>query len=207
MKEGIEIIGQYEILQKALKYIIENSTSNYIPYHNLNHELTVLKYCDYIATEEGIFDDQKLPLLLAAMFHDVDHSSGKYTDDINVQNAKHQFTEFALQQKLDTKIGLVALDIISATQYPYVILHKDLTKLQSIIRDADLMQTFEPNWIQQIALGLSAELKMTVHEFVPKQIDFLKASVLSNQSAINFKQKNWNRLLQQVRILEISLNS
>jgi len=43
--EAIEIIDKYDYLQKAFKYIILNNSSNNSPYHNLNHLLTVLKYC------------------------------------------------------------------------------------------------------------------------------------------------------------------
>ena len=46
-KSIIDIISEYESLKKGLKYIIQNNESNTAPYHNLNHMLTVTKYCYY----------------------------------------------------------------------------------------------------------------------------------------------------------------
>ena len=57
------------------------------------------------------------------------------------------------------------VNIIKATEYPYVIDEKDLTEEQKIIRDADLMQTFQNNYLQQNWIGLASE----------KNSDLLKA--------------------------------
>ena len=97
--EGIEIIRFSPLLQRAFKYIIENSTSNNLPYHNINHLLTVLKYTDYIAEGELVYYDQRTPLHLAALFHDVNHSGGKLKDCDNILLAITSFKEFAKKEK------------------------------------------------------------------------------------------------------------
>lgn len=93
--EGIEVIKYNPLLQKALKFIMVNNTSNYLPYHNFNHLLTVLKYSNLIAHGEEVYYDQRTPLHLAALFHDVNHSGGKLKDSENIKNAEKAFEDFA----------------------------------------------------------------------------------------------------------------
>lgn len=83
--EGIEIVRYNPILQEAFAHIVRNNTSNHLPYHNLNHLLTVLKFSDYIVREEGVYYDKRLPLHLAALFHDVNHSGGELPDSENIK--------------------------------------------------------------------------------------------------------------------------
>ena len=44
MNNILHIINEYDSLKAGLKYIINNSTSNNAPYHNLNHMLTVTRH-------------------------------------------------------------------------------------------------------------------------------------------------------------------
>ncbi|MEK6828996.1 MAG: HD domain-containing protein [Nanoarchaeota archaeon] len=207
--EGIEIIRYSPVLQDGFRYIIENSTSNYMPYHNLNHLLTVLKYSDFIANGEGVYYDQRLPLHLAALFHDVDHSGGEFKDDgENIKRASAAFRKFSetTSEKIsqDTVQKVVAL--IEATQYPYIKPHSALeSRLQHIIRDADLMQQFEYNWIGQATLGLAKEGDIPIKEFIPKQRLFLEEIKFLTKTANEFKEKNWSKIMNEFRILEVSM--
>jgi hypothetical protein len=74
--------------------------------------------------------------------------------------------------RLDTKFMKSILD---ATQYPYVIASNELDEYQKIIRDADLCQIYEYNWLQQNIFGLSQEMKIPVEQLIPGTIAFLNS--------------------------------
>lgn len=208
--EGIEIVKHHPLLLKAFKYIIDFSNSNYLPYHNLNHLLTVLKYSDMIAHGEGVYFDQRTSLHLAALFHDVNHSGGKLKDFENIENAINSFVEFTnmymdLYNKDDVRIHDEVINLIRVTEYPYVKPNSSLTKMEKIIRDADLMQAFEYNWINQTTLGLSSENNIPIKEFIPKQRIFLESVSFFTDTALKIKNERWANTMNQFRILEVSL--
>lgn len=205
MLEGIEIIRYDKTLQRAFKWIIENSQSNHLPYHNLNHLLTVLKYCDYISNGELIYYDKRGELYLAALFHDVNHSGGKLSDDLNVLNAMESFKVFSDQENLNVSFSNKVMSLIECTQYPYHIPYEDLTLNHKIIRDADMMQAFEYNWIHQSTLGLASEFNIPVVDFMAKQRVFLENVSYYTDTAINFKKERWNKVMHEFRILEMSI--
>lgn len=205
--EGIHIIQRSELLQKAFAYIVDNSTSNYLPYHNLNHLLTVLKYVDYLAQEEGIYFDKRMPLHIAALFHDVNHSGGKLSDEENIKNALEAFEKFhawlpytMAKEELNT-----IRENIKSTQFPYVQANSITTHQQKIMRDADMMQQFEYNWINQTTLGLAMESGTDIRKFIHNQRHFLESTIFLTPSANEFKARNWARMMDEFRILEVSL--
>lgn len=200
--EAIEIIDKYEYLQKAFKYIIINNKSNNGPYHNLNHLLTVLKYCYLGAKSEGIKNEKELrELLIAAVFHDVNHSLGKEKDDVNVKNSKKIIKEFVKQEEVDVDVEYINT-LLDATQYPYTLDGKDLGLRQGIIRDADLMQVFEYNWIHQNIAGLSNELKMNFLDFVAPQRKFLDSVEFNTNWGKDMKKKHWEEVVRQYEMFE-----
>jgi HD superfamily phosphodiesterase len=208
--EGIEIIRYNPLLQKAFKYIIEKSNSNYLPYHNLNHLLTVLKYVDKIAHGEEVYYDKRLPLHLAALFHDVNHSGGKLKDSENIENAVQAFEFFAhdymnLADNDDVNIYDEVFELIRVTEFPYVKANSALTPMEKIIRDADMMQAFESNWINQTTLGLASESNTPIKDFIPKQRHFLESISFLTKTANKIKDERWSDVMNQFRILEVSV--
>ena len=200
--EAIEIIDKYDYLQKAFKYIVLNSKSNNGPYHNLNHILTVLKYCYAGAIAEGITDDKELrELLITAIFHDVNHTAGKEKDDVNIKNSKKIIKKFVESEDVDVDIDVMN-DILDATQYPYEIEGKDLTLKQGIIRDADLMQVFEYNWIHQNIWGLSQEIGLKFLDFVKPQRKFLDTAEFNTTWGKEMKKKMWGEVIKQYEMFE-----
>jgi len=200
--EAIEIIDKYDYLQKAFKYIILKNNSNDKPYHNLNHLLTVLKYCYIGASQEGVADEKELrELLLSAIFHDVNHTGGKKTDDINIKNSKKSIKDFVNSQEIDVDLESIN-KILDATQYPYVIDGKDLNLRQAIIRDADLMQVFEYNWIHQNIAGLSSELNMSFIDFVKPQRKFLDSAEFNTNWGKEMKKERWSDVMSQYEMFE-----
>ena len=95
--------------------------------------------------------------------------------------------------------------LIEATQYPYVQPESTLTQKQKILRDADMMQAFEYNWINQITMGLASELKMDVEEFIPKQRLFLESVQFRTETAKRLKKEKWANIMNEFRILEVSM--
>lgn len=211
MKEvqGIEIIKGDPLLQKAFKWIVENNRSNYAPYHNINHLLTVLKWCEIIAHGEQIYYDQRRELRLAALFHDVNHSMGEKEDFANVQEAMHAVDTFLRSlddEDLKNKVDLDRVRrLIKVTEFPYVQPESSLNAEQQIIRDADMMQAFEYNWINQITMGLAAEMKMDIKEFIPKQRLFIESTQFRTRTARAIRDERWPQIMNEFRILEVSM--
>lgn len=170
----LNIINQYPSLRKALKYIILTNKSNNAPYHNLNHLLTVTRHC-YEALEymDMGYNEYREHLLMAALFHDYNHSMGEQKDDVNVGLAKRELQKFIEEENIELSIPFM-WEVLDATQYPYVIPSKELNIYQRILRDADLMQIYEYDWLKQNIFGLSEEMKIPVEQLIPGTIAFLK---------------------------------
>lgn len=170
-----EIITQYKTTELALKYLLKYNKSNLAPYHNLNHMLTVMKHCwDAMDFMNLLNRDKVEEMLVAAMFHDYNHSMGKRDDAYNISQAKEglkYFVKFNTNMKLDLEF---MFKIIDATQYPYVLQDHELNVYQSIIRDADLMQILEPDWMSHVILGLCDEMHYPLDELMVGEKKFLR---------------------------------
>ena len=87
--------------------------------------LCVVKYCYHALEFMDMLDDENVEhLLLAALFHDFNHSMGRRDDAFNIMEAKSGFEDFYNSSILHINKVLVD-EIIDATQYPYVIDSKD----------------------------------------------------------------------------------
>ncbi len=198
----IEIISKYDYLKSAFKYVILNNKSNAAPYHNLNHLLTVTKGIYDAMQYEGMGKDKKLKeMLILGLFHDFNHSAGKKTDDKNISDAKKALIEFLKEEKIDADIDFME-KVLDATQYPYVIETKDLDIYQKIIRDADIIQVFQYNWIHQSVFGLSQELNMDFIPFIQGQKKFLAAVEFNTSWGKEMKKENYKRIVKETELLE-----
>jgi hypothetical protein len=172
MNSVLKIATKFK-LDNYLKYFIENNSANNAPYHNLYHTFCVIENSYKIGVDEGLSYAELRLLLLAAMFHDFNHSQGKNTDKYNVQLARRKFMEIS---KESTEDNIEIIELILATEYPYVIPDEDLSPLQKIIRDADMMQAFEKNYMQQVVFGLlMEELNMSLDKALEAQLKFFKS--------------------------------
>lgn len=198
----IEIINKFDYLKKAFKYIVLNNKSNIAPYHNFNHLLTVTSYCYRNAIRENLDKKEMKNLLLAAIFHDFNHSMGKKKDDENIKVVKKEIRKFIDSEKIED-VDLNEVDkILDATQYPYVLDNKDLNLSQKIIRDSDLMQIFEYNWIHQNVFGLSSELKIDVVDFLSSQRKFLENCEFQTDFCKKIKKERWKQVMKEFDMLE-----
>lgn len=174
----IDILSEYPSLKLGIKFIIENNNSNLAPYHNLSHMLTVVKHCYSALEYMNMLDDEDdyvEVFLLSALFHDFNHSMGKRDDAFNISEAKKGLELFLRTHAGELMYYLKFMNaVIDATQYPYILNEKELNWYQLIIRDADLMQITEPDWITHVILGLSAEMHYPLNELMIGERKFLR---------------------------------
>lgn len=206
MKENklsiIHIIDEYESLRLGLKYIINNSKSNNAPYHNINHMLTVTRNVydalDYLFMLE---DERCEELLLAALFHDYNHSMGKEKDDYNVTEAKKGLRDFLESENLEMDIEFME-SILDATEYPYKISHHQLNFYQKLIRDCDLCQVFEYDWLKQCVFGLSLEMGFTFKELLAGQKKFLQSITFLTDYGLHMEELYFKKAIIELTTLE-----
>jgi hypothetical protein len=196
------ILAKFDYLQKAFKFVINNNNSNSAPYHNLNHLMTVTLGTYRLMKYEDFKENLKMKdMLLAAMFHDFNHSEGKLSDDKNILEAKKGIRQFIEQEKIEADILFID-SILDATQYPYIIESSELNIYQQIIRDADMMQLFENNWIHQCVYGLSQEMNKDFKEFLQMQKKYLDGAKFNTTMGKQLQAEHWDRLIKETELME-----
>jgi hypothetical protein len=174
----IDILSEYPSLKLGFKFILENNNSNLAPYHNLSHILTVVNHCYNALEYMNMLDDKDVyveAFLLSALFHDFNHSMGRRDDAFNIFEAKKGLELFIRTQSGNLINYLNFMNaVIDATQYPYILNEKELNSYQLIIRDADLMQITEADWITHVILGLSAEMHYPLNDLMVGERKFLR---------------------------------
>lgn len=178
-----EIFKQYNLLD-YLDYFNKNNLGKNNPYHNEYHSYSVVLNCYQGAIVEGLSTFSIKSLLLAALFHDFNHSGGEFADDNeNINQALgglFKFIKSLNNEKLTAKELILIGDIIKITKYPYEEAPSIIE--QKIIRDSDLMQAYEQNQTILLAqyTGLYEELIKTKTELSFEQYIIGSKSFLSN---------------------------
>lgn len=170
----LSILKLNQIWSDAFVFITEYSTSNNLPYHNIKHTFDVFINSYKIGTYENLNEKEIAELGVSALFHDYNHSGGELTDDDNIKNAilgVEQF--FTLNKNYSTQYNIEnIIDTIKITRFPYLQDPQNIS--QKIIRDADLLQTFEDDWIKMVLFGLRKEMKLSMKEMLGIQTKFLE---------------------------------
>lgn len=162
-EEPLVIINEEgNVLPRAFRYIVDHNTSNDAPYHHLNHMLRVMAWCNEGCKFHNLTGKLRIELLVAALFHDFGHSQGEKLDSENVKIAVSAVREWYQSNELNhSSINIErVVNIIQATEYPYVIPKEDLTLEQAIIRDSDLMIALDSDWMGNMIIGLATEMKI-----------------------------------------------
>ena len=174
-----KIIGNEENLYEGnliyyFQVLFFRANNLYNPYHNFRHMSHVLwlcyKACQYYSHE--LQPRQMRVLLIAALFHDFDHTGRPHRgdEDINIEIAISGVRRYLASDDRALMPEIEAL--IEATHFPYKAdSHLDL--LGKIIRDADLVQALSPVWIQQVVIGLAREAGVSPLEMLKAQSSFL----------------------------------
>lgn len=135
-------------LTHFFNYFVGFNKANFAPYHNTYHAYCVVKNC-YEGSYYEYLDAHKIRALLAgALFHDFNHSAGQHDDDHNIKAALEGLEN---AQKYATSNGTAlspdeygdACKVIKITRYPFI--HDPQLRIEQIMRDADLMQPYEPS--------------------------------------------------------------
>ena len=167
----IDIILKYNL--KPYFKAIYNSKSANLPYHNIEHLLgvmtDVLEACHFYFFS---FTETRT-LLIAALFHDYNHTGVMGDDVINIKIAIDGITEHILESD---KIWLPdIISYISATQFPHSSIEDTEENLpQNIIRDADVAYTLKDEWFNLVTNGLGAEMGKTPEEMLKMQVPFME---------------------------------
>ena len=109
-------------------------------------------------------------LLIAAMFHDFDHSGKMVNDEINIEMAILGFRKYLAQEDKDSQARIE--ELISCTEYPYKVSSRKMDLSCQILRDADLSQALNVAWIQQVIFGLAKEWNKSPQEVLKMQAGF-----------------------------------
>ncbi|MES2213718.1 MAG: hypothetical protein V4473_02700 [Patescibacteria group bacterium] len=144
------------------------------PYHNFRHMFHVMVMC-YQACEyyrDLLMSWEMRNLLIAAMFHDFDHSGMMGDDDINIARAVRGLEKHILFEDRGELHNI--RNMIKATEFPYAVPSEELILPYQIIRDADMSQSLSVAWIQQVVFGLAKEWNKSPLEVLQGQLGFTK---------------------------------
>lgn len=185
-------------LASYFQALILHSTNRGLPYHNVRHSLHVTWLCHRAIVHYGI-EAQELSLrearnlLVAAMFHDFDHSGSMGDDDLNIERAVRRFHRYI--EDIDRPQIDRIDDLIRSTQYPHS--PWDLNdRAALILRDADLSQAFSVAWIQEVVIGLAAEWRQSPLEVLRAQAAFHRGIVY---------ETDWARALFPREVVEAKI--
>lgn len=202
MENILHIINKYDSLKAGLKYVINNNKANNAPYHNLNHMLTVTRHVYNGIEYMGLTDIKRNEeILITALFHDFNHSMGKEVDAINISYAKEGLSKFLSENNFDFDIEFM-FSILDATQFPYILPASELNTYQLLIRDCDLCQGFEYDWVKQCTLGLSIEMNYSFNDIVKGNRAFLLNSEYHTSYGIEMKRLYFDKMIEEMNILE-----
>lgn len=168
-------------LQAVHAYLSLANKSADVPYHNSDHILTVTKYCGRLAGMHRVPLESEKALIVAAMFHDFNHSGGTKSDTENVAEAIRAMTEFfdAHPTLLLPEEREIAIQCVECTVFPFIV--EPVLEVQKIIRDADLLQSTEVDFEHILCDNLRAEISVTRGEKISRK-EFAKgqAAFLNN---------------------------
>ena len=213
---GREIILQYVSKGAEALLLASCGTHMHNPYHNLDHELSVVYYAHaaYMNEPDSEFTSRNTSLdhrvlLLAALFHDHNHSGGKTHDWDNIQRTL-QFvdgSEFHRILSLESSEVTKIKDIIRCTQFfegQFTYTPDNLC--QQAIRDADLMMIYSmeghdllDGLFVEMGKPLSGYDDKAVSEALARNASFLRDSKMYTQYGQWMKEFHLESALRSFR--------
>lgn len=168
----LKLVQKYN-LEYYFELLMTKNSAITNPYHNVFHTITVFVNSYHIAKSENCSEEQIRNILIAAIFHDYNHSGGKKSDSENIEEAISFFKNHSKESK---SFNDSIIEIIKATEYPYTIKEESLTLEQKIIRDADLTQMYTDNFLQQVIYGLLVqEQGLSFEKAIEAQMKFMNS--------------------------------
>jgi hypothetical protein len=199
----LAIIDKYN-LNGYLAYFIKHNKGNMNPYHNLYHMQCVVENT-YLLTQGSELTEKEIRILLiAAMFHDFNHTTNKDTESSNIADAIRGLHKCCVE--LGEYFDLKYVDLINNTSYPYTKSASELTFGEQVLRDADMLQCFDKNYIQQVVIGLSSEWKMDMVKSLDVQYNYVSSVEFSTTVAKIQAHKYRTDTLKMLSMLKTSLS-
>jgi len=171
--------GWYEgDLVQYFKALFFRSQNIRHPYHNLRHMLHVAWLCHdaigfYRVTPSSLTLRGARNLLIAALFHDFDHSGQFGNDDLNIERAVRGFRAHIAPD--DERYADSIARIIRASEFPHKRVEPEDVQEDlaiDILRDADVSQALSVARLQQVIVGLASEWGKSPLEVLKAQKGF-----------------------------------
>ncbi|AWY08568.1 phosphohydrolase [Erwinia phage vB_EamM_Alexandra] len=172
-------------LNAVWNYVVSNNNPNWkgdpllhhMHYHSTEHmkQVTALALwlLDKEAQQPWQYDTGALPLAVACMFHDMDHSLGRLNDESNIRLAQEAFKKY-LTVCEDERIKdheAIILDLIDITRFPYMKNRQPKNLIERCIRDADILYGMQDDALDVVLFSLRREVNRSVNENVYFQAD------------------------------------
>ena len=182
-------------LEKEFEYFNNYNKAAGLYYHNRYHSCWMMSKVDRLAEAYVTSLESKTALVLAAMFHDFNHSGGIVSDEINIDNALKGLNVACYDAFTKHEIRDHAMRLIRVTEFPFV--HKPETIEEKIIRDADILQGCTDHYQKTIYIDLYMELLvknpgMTLIEYRKGQQKFLEGAEMFTEIGDLEKQEFLN---------------
>jgi len=200
-KTLLQFISEHDILRNTMKYIISDNLGNFNPYHNFNHNLFVADTSYNNGLSHNLPESDLIILIIAGLFHDMGHiGNNKQDDSVNIKIAISMLDDFYYETLHDwDSIDINRVhNLIYATKFPY---YDDMSVelLEEIIRDSDMLYTFNYDYFQNIILGLAKEFNMNVYDRLVQQIPFIENMKFYTDYANNIYNENVAVLIDELK--------
>ena len=184
------------IIDRALEWLEKELPV--LPYHGLHHTIDVWRTAKHIAREEGLSDDEKFLVELAALFHDSGFIINPEGHEMNsCQVAKEILHGLGVS---DAQIETICTMILGT-----VIPQKPAGKMGAVLCDADLDYLGRDDFYE---IGNSLFLEMQAsgrvsdtHSFNLIQIKFLVKHQYHTAYSIKNREPKKQKHLEQLRII------
>ena len=150
------LLAELHMDEGVLVAVRDRNSAADAPYHSYQHLLSVALNAVDAARSLRVPRPDQVILIVAALFHDVDHSAGLHkADSYNIGLALGAFYRYSRRPDagLNTEQKLTVNSLIRATEFPHPL---PRTLLEQIIQDADILQALEPDGARFLR-GLSTE--------------------------------------------------
>lgn len=177
-RKVLSYINANDDLKYYFNYYMNYNISYDNPYHNMSHTIKVLNNIINISEEMKIDNFNLYCLILSGIFHDFNHSGGRFSDSVNIHNAKAGLSDCVLNYKKgEENISVIVnecFSIIDATKWPYEKKISELSLNQKIMRESDILVLFYDD-LSSIMFMLKSELRQHDNsEVIKNEIMYIK---------------------------------
>ena len=193
--EFVPVIAKILGVEKYLDYYLEREPKKRDVYHNHTHTFNMMLNVYEGICNSGVHVDESdiRHLVLAALFHDINHTCGKAIDKENVKIAVKQFTKAfeLIESKPDVEQKTLSevTRLIRATEYPYRRALNDY--LVPIIRDADMSIVYITDKDVQLELTTGLINEVNYRRVVIQDMDVIDEEEFLNGQKVFWQNVSW----------------